>query len=145
VLQSEPYILGYPLSQLRDQVVNRPFKTQVFIGPFHWWGRNVYEFVVIEDLLIEFREEPYYYRSEVSNEWDFRHFMHLDVRHDWLWPEDYGIHIFKWIHMRAAHYVNQYGFTLAVNREFQMLNALKPEALEGCGFENLSHHLCQKF
>jgi hypothetical protein len=83
----------------------------------------VYEFVVIEDLLIEFRKEPYYYRSEVSNEWDFRYHMHIDVRHDWLWPADYGINIFKWIHMRAAHYVNELGFSLAVNREFQLLNS----------------------
>ena len=129
MLHTEPYILGYPLSQLRDLVVNRPFKTQVYIGPFHWWGKNVYEFVVIEDLLIEFREEPYYYRSEVSNEWDFKHHMHIDVRHGWLSSDESGITIFKWIQMRAAHYVNELGFSLADNLEFKVLETSNRKSL----------------
>jgi hypothetical protein len=117
----EPIIFGYKLSQLRDLVVNRPFRTEVFIGPFHWWGRNVYEFVVIEELLIEFKEEPYYYRSEVTNEWDFKYHMHIDVRDDLLMSSDYGITVFKWIHQRAAHYVNELGFTLENNQEFKLM------------------------
>jgi hypothetical protein len=128
MLKPEPVLFGYKLSQLRDMVVNRPFKTEIFIGPFHWWGKNVYEFVVHEELLIEFREEPYYYRSEVSNEWDFQYHMHMDVRRDLLLSDQYGITIFKWIQMRAAHYLDENGISLSRNIEFQILQGSRFES-----------------
>jgi hypothetical protein len=131
MLKPEPVLFGYKLSQLRDMVVNRPFKTEIFIGPFHWWGKNVYEFVVLEELLIEFREEPYYYRSEVTNEWDFQYHMHMDVRRDLLMSDQYGITIFKWIHKRANRYVNDLGFTLEQNIEYKMINQ-KISELSNC-------------
>jgi hypothetical protein len=125
----EPVIFGYTLSALRDLAVNRQLRAEVTIGPFRWRGRNLYEFVIVECAEIEFRHQVYCYCSTISNAWDFKYFMHFDPYEPCQWDSDYGVMVFKWIHKRAAHYVDEDGVALEANREFQMMMSTNNESV----------------